>query len=63
MTTIDNIIESLSQPKTPTHFECEMIQLSSNESFGLDYGSSNLIPKTTTNSQGQIELVGKYLTK
>jgi len=47
----------------PTHFECEMIQLSSNESFGLDYGSSNLIPKTTTNSQGQIELVGKYLTK
>jgi hypothetical protein len=45
----------------PTHFECEMVQLSSNESFGLDYGSSNLKPKTITNSQGQVELVGKYI--
>jgi hypothetical protein len=45
----------------PTHFECEMMQLSSNESFGLDYGSSNLKPKTITNPQGQVELVGKYL--
>ena len=56
-----NFIQSLQQPSRPTHFECEMMQLSSNESFGLDYGSSNLKPKTTTNSQGQLELAGKYL--
>jgi hypothetical protein len=54
-------IQSLQQPSRPTHFECEMVRLSSNESFGLDYGSSNLKPKTTTNSQGQVELVGKYI--
>jgi hypothetical protein len=59
----DEIIERLQQPSRPTHFECEMVQLSSNESFGLDYGSSNLKPKTTTNSQGQVELVGKYLNQ
>jgi hypothetical protein len=57
----DEIIQSLQQPSRPSHFECEMVQLSSNESFGLDYGSSNLKPKTTTNSQGQVELVGKYI--
>jgi hypothetical protein len=57
----DNFIKSLQQPSRPTHFECEMVRLSSNESFGLDYGSSNLKPKTITNSQGQVELVGKYI--
>jgi hypothetical protein len=57
----DEIIERLQQPSRPTHFECEMVRLSSNESFGLDYGSSNLKPKTITNSQGQVELVGKYI--
>ena len=59
--TVEYLMLSLQQPPRPTHFECEMMQLSSNESFGLDYGSSNLIPKTTTNSQGQVELAGKYL--
>jgi hypothetical protein len=57
----DEIIQSLQQPSRPSHFECEMVQLSSNESFGLDYGSSNLKPKTITNSQGQVELAVKYL--
>jgi len=57
----DKILNSLQQPSRPTHFECEMVRLSSNESFGLDYGSSNLKPKTITNSQGQVELVGKYI--
>jgi hypothetical protein len=57
----DEIIQSLQQPSRPSHFECEMVRLSSNESFGLDYGSSNLKPKTITNSQGQVELVGKYI--
>lgn len=55
------LLESIQQPSRPTHFECEMVRLSSNESFGLDYGSSNLKPKTITNSQGQVELVGKYI--
>ncbi len=59
--TAEYLMLSLQQPARPTHFECEMVQLSSNESFGLDYGSSNLMPKTITNSQGQVELVGKYL--
>jgi hypothetical protein len=59
--TSDEIIQSLQQPSRHTHFECEMVRLSSNESFGLDYGSSNLKPKTITNSQGQVEVVGKYI--
>jgi len=59
--TAEYLMLSLQQPSRPTHFECEMVQLSSNESFGLDYGSSNLKPKTTTNSQGYTELVGKYI--
>jgi len=59
--TAEYLMLSLQQPSRPTHFECEMVQLSSNESFGLDYGSSNLKPKTITNSQGHIELVGKYI--
>lgn len=53
----DDIIQSLHQ--YPTEFECEMIQLSYNESFGLDYGSSNLKPKTLTTAQGR-QWVGKY---
>lgn len=52
-----SILQSLHQ--YPTEFECEMIQLSSNESFGLDYGSSNLKPKTITTTKG-IQWVGQY---
>ena len=55
-----NFIQSLQQAKRPKYFECEMEQLPSNESFGLDYGSFNLKPKTITNSQGQTELIGTY---
>jgi hypothetical protein len=57
----NEIIQSLQQPKRPKCFECEMEQLPSNESFGLDYGSFNLKPKTITNPQGQTELSGKYI--
>jgi hypothetical protein len=57
----NEIIQSLQQPKRPKCFECEMEQLPPNESFGLDYGSFNLKPKTITNSQGQTELVGEYI--
>ena len=56
-----DFVESLQQPKLPNTFECEMTQLLPNESFGLDYGSYNLKPKTITNSQGQTELVGEYI--
>jgi hypothetical protein len=57
---VDYVIQSLQQPKRPKYFECEMEQLPSNESFGLDYGSSSLKPKTTINLQGQTELKGEY---
>jgi hypothetical protein len=56
-----DFISFLQQPKRPKYFECEMEQLPSNESFGLDYGSSSLKPKTTINSQGQTELKGEYI--
>jgi hypothetical protein len=56
---VDYVIQSL-QTKRPKYFECEMEQLSSNESFGLDYGSSSLKPKTIANSQNQTELIGTY---
>jgi hypothetical protein len=56
----NEIIQSLQQPKRPKYFKCEMEQLPSNESFGLDYGSFNLKPKTITNSQEQTELIGTY---
>lgn len=62
-------IQSLQQPSRPTHFECEMeITHEGNGTYStdlMDIGVSNLVPinilKTTTNSQGQEELVGKYL--
>jgi hypothetical protein len=54
-------------PLRPTHFECEMEEIIPQDfSFGLhgnDEPPTELLPKTTTNSQGQLELVGKYLNK
>lgn len=44
--------QSLSQPKMPIGFECEI----NNPMFAL-----TIEPKTTTNSQGQIVWVGKYI--
>jgi hypothetical protein len=50
-----------------THFEFEMEEIIPQDfSFGLhgnDEPPTELLPKTTTNSQGQEELIGKYLTK
>lgn len=54
---IDEIIQSLQQPSRPTHFECEIenkIAIDGHTIIGSE-------PKTITNSQGQVELVGKYL--
>jgi hypothetical protein len=50
-----------------THFEFEMEEIIPQDfSFGLhgnDEPPTELLPKTTTNSQGQEELIGKYLIK
>lgn len=42
----------------PTHFECE-----EEIYYFAENGADLSRPKTTTNSQGQLEFVGKYLTK
>ena len=57
-------LEHLSKPKTPTHFECETTPMDLDEirEKGSGFLNANIYKiKTTTNSQGQIELVGKYL--
>jgi len=51
--------ESLQQPLRPTHFECEMVRTPSQIFYTYDVPYHS--PKTTTNSQGQVELVGKYI--
>jgi hypothetical protein len=66
---LDLIHRKIKKSSRPTHFECEMeITHEGNGTYStdlMDIGVSNLvpinIPKTITNSQGQIELVGKYL--
>ena len=63
MTTIGKIIESLPQPKTPTHFEFEMVR-SPNYRDGMldvDVPYSYYVIKKTTNSQGQEVACGQYL--
>jgi len=50
-------IQSLQQPKIPVGFECDMenkIAIDGHTVIGSE-------PKTTTNSQGQTVLVGKYI--
>jgi hypothetical protein len=63
----DEFVEFIDNPSRPTHFECEMEEIIPQDfSFGLhgnDEPPTELLPKTTTNSQGQLELVGKYFTK
>ena len=51
-------IQSLSQPKTPTHFEFEMKQKSLNGSIPVNQ-EWEFEPKTTTNAQGQQVACGK----
>lgn len=66
---LDLILRKIKKLSRPTHFECEMeITHEGNGTYStdlMDIGVSNLvpinIPKTKTNSQGQVELVGKYL--
>ena len=49
--------EHLSQPKMPTHFECKTFDTGNDE---LD-GTHILEIRTTTNSQGQEVVCGKYI--
>jgi len=57
----EDLIERLNQPSRPTHFECEMEDYGHYEMGVDDFVKYGEKPKTTTNSQGQVELVGKYL--
>ena len=61
MTTIGNIIESLSQPKMPTHFEFEMVDYGHYEMGIDDFIKHGEKPKTITNAQGQEVACGKYI--
>ena len=54
---VDEIIQSLQQPKYTIGFECEMVT----RVFDVYPQTINHIPKTTTNSQGQTVLEGKYI--
>lgn len=64
---VESIIQSLSQPKMPTHFQTDTeVNCDGNDNDGcfLDSCGHNcgcVTPKTTTNSQGQIVWVGKYI--
>jgi hypothetical protein len=55
--TIEEIIQSLQQPKMPVAFECLTFDTGNDE---LD-GTHILGIRTTTNPQGQTVLVGKYI--
>jgi len=57
----EDFIQSLSQPKMPIGFECEKEWVNSYGSTTMQYDAQKLKPKTTTNSQGQTQWVGKYI--
>lgn len=56
----DEYLQSLQQQR-PTHFECEMVDFEVDMGLGEECIEYSQYPKTITNSQGQVELVGKYL--
>ena len=55
-----DFIQSLQQPKMPVAFECEIFEAKDLKSVDEDWRKLGK-PKTTTNSQGQTVLVGKYI--
>ena len=63
----EDLVEHLSQQQQrPTHFEYETTPMDLDEirEQGRGFLNANISKhKTITNSQGQVELVGKYLTK
>ncbi len=58
---LEDLIERLNQPSRPTHFECEIVDFEVDMGLGEECIEYSQYPKTITNSQGQVELVGKYL--
>ena len=59
----DKLVKSLQQPKRPGYFEtlCDCQECGANKTnLSLDMGCENKIA-TTTNPQGQTELVGEYI--
>jgi hypothetical protein len=61
---LDLILRKIKKPSRPTHFECETITMNLDEirEQGKGFLNANIYKiKTTTNSQGQVELVGKYI--
>jgi hypothetical protein len=55
------IIQSLQQPKPPVAFDCEVERYTVGEMSSLPLGTVNQRLKTTTNSQGITQWVGKYI--
>jgi hypothetical protein len=59
---INDFIQSLQQPKYPIGFECEIeVCVFGNHTHYDPKIEDYVKPKTTTNSQGQTVLVGKYI--
>jgi len=59
-----NKVQSLQQPKMPVGFECEVERIYPNpQTISKEYDFDDILieRKTTTNSQGQTVLVGKYI--
>jgi hypothetical protein len=57
---VRRVIKSLQQPKMPVAFECEIFEAKDLKSVDEDWRKLGK-PKTTTNSQGQTVLAGKYI--
>ncbi len=61
---LEDFIQSLQQPKRPVGFECEVERIYPNpQTISKEYDFDDILieRKTTTNSQGQTVLVGKYI--
>jgi hypothetical protein len=73
ITDIDNFIQSLSLPKMPVAFKCEVEWINSKEDVGNNFTNvalfeesinqydAILMPKTTTTPEGQTIWVGEYI--
>lgn len=59
ITDIDNYIQFISQQKMPTHFEFEYAPIIPHQYTDEDHLDVEV--KTTTNPQGQTQLVGRYI--
>lgn len=60
-TSFEEKLKTISQPKTPTHFDFEMRDYGHYEIGVDDFIKFGEKPKTTTNPQGQTQVVGRYI--